>query len=130
MKTGFLNRRTLATAVVASVAAVGSIAGVSFAQGNGTKGNETKSPAATETAQKSQLPASPADGAILAGVHTALQRLVANGTISQHQADAVQRQAAAGSIDPRTLVQSGLVNDAQMRAIGDSLDQVKQAAGN
>jgi hypothetical protein len=125
MSTQLLNRRTLATAAIATIAAVGSVAGVSLAQGDGTK-----SPAVTESTQKSQLPAGPAEGAILPGVHKALERLVANGTIDQHQADAVQQQAAAGSIDPKALVESGLVSDAQMRAIGDSLDQVKQAAGN
>lgn len=125
MTTKLLNRRTLATIAVALVAAVGSVAGVSFAQGSGGS-----SAGAATSATNGKATASPAAGGILAGVHAALERLVASGTISQQQADAVQQQANAGSIDPKTLVQHGVVSDAQMGAIGNSIDQVKRAAGN
>lgn len=121
----YLSRRALATALVAVVAAIGSVAGVSYAQ-DGKPGN----PEPADSAQKSPPSPSPADGGIMAGVHSALQRLVADGTISQQQATAVEQDAAAGSIDPNALVQGGVVNDAQMQAIGTSLDKVKQAAGH
>jgi hypothetical protein len=35
----------------------------------------------------------------------------------------------AGSIDPKTLVASGVVTDPQMRAIAAVIDRVKQAGG-
>ena len=111
-----LTRRVLAGAAVAVAIAAGSVAGTSFAQGNG-------SPPATST------PAAAAPGGILAGVHDALERLVASGTITQAQADVVQQQANAGSIDPKQLVQSGALSDTQMRSVAAAIDQVKQAAG-
>jgi hypothetical protein len=113
-----LNRRVLANVAIAVAVGVGSAAGVGFAQGNG-KG---------DGAGTSTVAASPSNG-ILAGVHGALENLVAQGTISQSQADAVQAQADAGSIDPKQLVDSGVVSDAQMRAVANSIDAVKRAAG-
>jgi hypothetical protein len=109
-------RRVLAGAAIAVSIAAGSVAGTSLAQGNG-------SPPATST------PAAAAPGGILAGVHDALAHLVATGTITQAQADAVQQQANGGSINPKQLVQSGTLGDAQMRTVADAIDQVKQAAG-
>jgi hypothetical protein len=111
-----LNRRVLANIAIAVAVGVGSSAGVSLAQGNG-KGDGTTTVAAR-----------PSNG-ILAGVHGALENLVAQGTISQSQADAVQAQADAGSIDPKQLVDNGVVSDAQMRAVANSIDAVKRAAG-
>jgi hypothetical protein len=119
------NRRTLATITLAAIAGTASAAGVGFAQGSGTSSGAPTSSGAT-----SGTPTSRAPGGILAAVHDALENLVANGTINQQQADAVQQQANAGSIDPKTLVQGGVVSDAQMRAIGNSLDQVKRSFGN
>jgi hypothetical protein len=120
-----LNRHTLTTAAVAVAAAIGSVAGVSYAQGG-----KPGPPTPTNSAQKTVSAPSPADGGIMPAVHDALQRLVAAGTINQQQGTAVEQDAAAGSIDPRALVQSGLVNEAQMQAIGNSLDQVKEAASH
>jgi hypothetical protein len=110
-------RRALVTTAVVVAAAVGSVAGVSLAQG--TSGT----PAASTPA----LPAQ--QGGILGSVHDALARLVAAGTIDQQQADAVQAQANAGSIDPKQLVQSGTLTDAQMRAVGNVIAQVKRGFG-
>ena len=64
---------------------------------------------------------------ILAGVHSALEALVAQGTINQNQANAVQQEADGGSIDPKVLVDRGVVSDAQMRVIAASIDRVKSA---
>ena|SRR2546425_11092097 len=125
MDTRMLNRRTLVTVAVAVLAGTASAAGVGFAQGSGAS---SSAPASTRA--NSGTPAGGAPGGILAAVHGALEKLVAKGTISQQQANAVQQQANAGSIDPNTLLQRGVVSDAQMRAIGNSLDQVKRAAGN
>jgi len=109
-------RNLLAGVVIAVVAGTASAAGVAVAQGNGTTSSV---PTVTTSAP----------GSILAGVHHALEQLVAQGTITQPQADAVQQQADGGSIDPKTLVDSGVVSGAQMRAVANSIDQVKQAAG-
>jgi hypothetical protein len=114
MHNRILTRRVLATAAIAITVAVGSVAGTSLAQGDG-------SPPAAST----PVPSS----GILAGVHDALTGLVDNGTITPTQADAVQLQANAGSIDPNQLVQSGARNDAQMQAVAAAIDQVKQAGG-
>jgi hypothetical protein len=54
---------------------------------------------------------------------------VSQGTINQSQADAVQQQVEAGSVEPKQLVDDGIVTEAQMRAIGNSLDQVKRSFG-
>jgi hypothetical protein len=112
------SRRLLGTVAVALVVGVGSAAGVGFAQDGGSK------PAAS-TSVSSTHPATD----VLAGIHDGLAGLVASGTIDQQQADAVQSQADAGSIDPKTLVSSGVVSDSQMRAIAQVIDQVKQAGG-
>ena len=115
MNNRILTRRTLATTAIAVTVAVGSVAGTSLAQGNGG------SPANTVAAA--------APGGILAGVHNALARLVANGTITQTGANAVQQQANAGSINPKQLVQSGALSDAQMQIVAASIDELKRAAG-
>ena len=114
-----LNRQTLATTTIAITAAIGSIAGVSLAQGNG--GNSPATTVATQPAPDAQR------GGILAGVHQILASLVANGTINQQQADAIQTQANAGSIDPKQLVQNGVVSDAQMRSVAARIDQLKES---
>ena len=114
-----LNRQTLATTTIAITAAIGSIAGVSLAQGNG--GTSPTTTVATQPAPHAQ------PGGILAGVHQILASLVANGTINQQQADAIQAQANAGSIDPKQLVQDGVVSDAQMRAVAAQIDQLKRS---
>lgn len=116
MHNRILTRRVLASAAIAVGIAAGSVAGTSLAQGNG-------SPPAAST------PAAASPGGILAGVHDALAHLVATGTITQAQADAVQQQANRGSIDPKQLVQSGALGDTQMHAVADAIDQVKQAGG-
>jgi hypothetical protein len=113
-----LSRRTLANVALAAAVSAGSVAGVGLAQGGGAPATvSTPSPAAV-------LP-----GGILAGVHDVLAGLVASGTITQLQADAVQGQVDAGSIDPKQLVESGALSDAQMHAVADVIDQVKKASG-
>ena len=109
-----LSHRTLATAAIAVAVSIGSVTGVSLAQGN------DPTPAASTPSAATASP-----GGILAGVHLVLAGLVADDTIDQQQADAVQSQADAGSIDPKQLVQSGTVADTQMRAIAAKIDQLK-----
>lgn len=114
-----LNRRALATVAIAIAAAGGSVAGVSLAQGNG-------SPPPADT--QSVAPARPAG--ILAGVDRILSGLVAAGTITRQQADAVGNEANAGSIDPKQLVQSGVLSQEQMQTVGDRIDQLKRGYSN
>ncbi len=111
------SRRLLASVAVVAAAGVASAAGVGFAQDGGA-GPAASTPAATPSVPN-----------VLAGVRDGLAGLVAQGTIDQQQADAVQQEADAGSVDPKTLVASGVVNDAQMHAIADVIDRVKQAGG-
>jgi hypothetical protein len=109
-----VSRRILATAAIAVAVSTGSIAGVGLAQGNDPAPSLSTPSAATVS-----------PGGILAGVHQVLAGLVADGTIDQQQADAVQSQADTGSIDPKQLVQSGTLTDSQMHAIAGKIDQLK-----
>lgn len=54
-------------------------------------------------------------------------RLQRTGLIDAAQASAVDRQIAASSIDPNDLVASGVVDEAQMQAIGSAVDAAKAA---
>jgi hypothetical protein len=108
-----LRRPLLAAAASALIAGTVSFAAFSYAQ----SGSAIPSTVA------------PAPGGILVGVHKALEDLVTNGSITQAQADAVQHQASAGSIDPKALVEAGTLTDAQMRLVANAIDQVKQNDG-
>jgi hypothetical protein len=116
MRNPLPNRRLLGWVVIAVAVGTVSVAGVSFAQDKVSTGGSPPAGAA-------------APRGMLAGVHNALANLVAQGTISQSEADAVQHQADAGSIDPKLLVQSGAISDARMRIVADRLDQLKRAGG-
>jgi hypothetical protein len=65
-------------------------------------------------------------GALNEEFHAALQALVADGTISQTQANTIREHGDTGSIDPRELVRDGVVSAAQMRTVADRLDDVKR----
>ena len=106
--------RTILTIVASAIAASTlSIAAVNYAGEGG---------AATSTAAKSG-----SAGSILPGVRGVLKSLVDQGHITQAQADAVQRQADTGRIDPKALVQSGVITDAQMHLVANGIEQVKLA---
>lgn len=79
----------------------------------------------TGAARPAVAASTPARGAILSQVHAALQALVSDGTISQAQADAVQREADHGAIEPWTLIAHHTLTVAQMRVVGDRIDHVK-----
>lgn len=109
-----ISRRALAAVAVTVTAAVGSVAGISVAQGTGSPATVTTSTPSGSTV------------GILARVHGILAGLVTAGTINEHQADAVQAQADAGSIDPKQLVQQGILMEAQMREIANQIDELKR----
>jgi hypothetical protein len=81
----------------------------------------------TTTPTAVHQPAARPGGSVTQNAYLALQALVTQGTINQSQADAVQRQVQAGSVDPKTLVDSGTLNNDQMRQVADTLDAVKRA---
>jgi hypothetical protein len=101
-------------AIIASAVAAGtlSMAAVSYASEGGAASPATQTGSA---------------GSILPGVHGVLRNLVDQGRITQAQADAVQRQADTGTIDPKTLVQSGVITDRQMHLVANGIEQVKLA---
>jgi hypothetical protein len=68
-----------------------------------------------------------AHGNITQNAYRAVEALVAQKIITQAQADAVQRQVVAGSVDPKTLVDSGTLSNDQMRQVANSLTAVKRA---
>jgi hypothetical protein len=106
-------RTILAIAASAVAASTLSLAAVSYAGDGG---------AATSPAAKAV-----SAGSILPGVRGVLKSLVGQGRITQAQADAVQRQADTGTIDPKVLVQSGVITDAQMHLVANGIEQVKLA---
>jgi hypothetical protein len=68
-----------------------------------------------------------ADGRLHAAVEAALEGLVREGTIDQHQAEVIDAQVNTGSVDPGELVARGVVSEAQMRAVADALGEVKRS---
>jgi hypothetical protein len=64
---------------------------------------------------------------IVTQARAALERLVADGSIEQAEADVVLRDVIAGSVDPVALVRAGEVSSAHMPAINDALIAVKRA---
>ena len=59
--------------------------------------------------------------------YRALEALATRKIITQSQADAVQRQVLAGSVDPKALVDAGILSNDQMRQVANSLAAVKRA---
>ena len=86
----------------------------------------TASPTATAALKAAPPADTNAAAGFAAAARSALDQLVANGTINQSQADALDQQLATGDID-EALVSSGLVTDAQMQAVGNALGQVKRS---
>ena len=106
-------RTTLAIIASAVAASTFSLAAVNYAG----EGGAATSPTAKSGSAESILP----------GVRGVLKSLVSQGRITQVQADAVQRQADTGRIDPKVLVQSGVITDAQMHLVANGIEQVKLA---
>jgi competence protein ComGC len=106
---------------------------LSFAQsmGGGRGSNESNGPgtgaggSAKANGQGTETEA--ASDRIQAAFKQALQGLVSSGTITQHQADVINNQVDAGSIDSEQLVSSGVVSQSQMNAVDNALGQVKRS---
>jgi competence protein ComGC len=79
---------------------------------------------------KSPADAQAADSRVQAAAKAALDGLVSNGTITQHQEDVIDAQVNAGTVDPQQLVSSGVISGSQMSAVNHALIQVKQSFAN
>jgi hypothetical protein len=103
----------------------------SFAGGPGGAGNGNIASPSGKT-PSSTADSEAADARVQAAATAAVQGLVTAGTINRHQADAIDNQIDAGTVDPNSLVASGLLSQAQMQAVNNALIQVKQsfAAGS
>jgi hypothetical protein len=112
-------RRLAAVAATAVLVATATVAGVAFAASGGDHPASTKAPTASAAAR--------APDAVVRAARTALQRLVADGTINQTQADAIERHVVAGFVDPAALIADGTVTRTQMLAVAHTLDLVKES---
>ncbi|HEY2056024.1 MAG TPA: hypothetical protein VGH14_18975 [Solirubrobacterales bacterium] len=110
----FLQRSYRLVAGLAIGAALGG-AGMAYAAG----GETTPVPAPSIAAATS--------GGILADIGSTLDRLVERNVITATQADAIQRQAGSGSIDPKVLTEQGVVTPAQMEAVAAAIGAVKSS---
>jgi hypothetical protein len=111
-------RRPAALGIIVVLVATATAAGVAFASGG-------DHPAGHKA--HAQSAGSRAPDAITHAAQAALGRLVADGTINQAQAAAIQRQVVAGSVDPAALVAAGTVTESQMHAVANALGQVKRS---
>jgi hypothetical protein len=109
----------LATGALLITTAAAGAAHVAFA--------DTSNPSSVHPDQAATSAAGPG-GTTENAFRAAVEALVTRGVINQSQADAVQRQVLAGSVDPEALVAGTLSND-QMRQVAESLRAVKWAAG-
>jgi hypothetical protein len=112
-------RRLAANGLIVLVVAAGAGAGVALANGGGGKNGGTL----TDTSTTKAAPAT--NGEVPHQFIDAVQALVANGTISQSQADTIEAQVRTGGMDSEQFVQSGLLTQAQMDAVNGALRTVK-----
>jgi hypothetical protein len=94
----------------------------SFGPGGANAGEGDKGGGGSRTDESSGAPAG-----IVQAADAAMQQLVADGTIDQAQARAVDAAVASGSVDPAALVSNGTLSQAQMTAVAHRLDAVKQS---
>ena len=113
----FSTRRLAAHGTIALIVATATAAGVAFADSSGGHPAGAKAPVSNGGSR--------ASAAIAQGVRTALDRLVASGTIDQAQANVIEQHAVAGSVDPQALVAAGTLTQAEMQAVASALDEVK-----
>jgi hypothetical protein len=98
----------------------------SFAPGGpGGEGTGVKSPSEKKGGGTSDTAA--ADARLHAAVEAALERLVRGGAIDQHQAEVIDGQIDAGSLNPEELVQHGVLSEAQMQVVANALAEAKRS---
>jgi len=84
--------------------------------------------AAADGAKTANSRPAPARSVVVAAT-AGVGRLVDDGTITRQQADSIDRQITTGSIDPKQLVDGGIVTEPQMRAVADVITAVKRSGG-
>lgn len=118
--------RPRAAAAIAGLLAVAVLAG---GAGIAAAGGGSKADAASVTdkpaTDKPHAPDPGVSPGLLAETQRALDALVADGTIDQSQADAVQSRVASGSIDTTEVVASGVLDETQMQRVNDVLRTIK-----
>lgn len=132
MLTSRISRRrgTAAIAGVLAVTALAGGAGIASAGNGSPKGDAAAAKAAASGEHKQGVgppttgdPGVPQD--LLAATRRGLDALVADGTIDQSQADAVQSRVASGTVDTSEVISSGVLNEAQMARVNDVLRAIK-----
>lgn len=116
-------RRLAAHATIAVLVGTGTAAAVALA---GSGGGRPLADSGPIPAVNTALAPNP----IALAASVALDRLVANGTIDQAQADTIEQQVEAGSLDPPVLIDAGTVNQGQMQAVAEALAQVKRSTSS
>ena len=111
-------RRVIAGTGVATVIVAGAIAGSAIA--NNAASASTRPSAGAPGAHAAR-------GSVIAGADAGIERLVAENALSRAQGDAIEQQINAGSVDPKQLVDSGVVTDPQMRVAANAIAQAKRA---
>jgi hypothetical protein len=112
------SRRRIVVVTTAAAITAGSLGPVALASGDRSHHPAKHGARATEGA-----------GPAARDAVAAMQRLVRGGIIEQRQANMVERQINTGSVDPQTLVGTGIVTERQMQAIANAIDQVKRSFG-
>jgi hypothetical protein len=112
-------RRLLVNGAIAITVAAATSAGVALAGSGGSGSSPTQAVTTADTGN-----------GVNNEFHQALQSLVADGTISQAQADVIREQGDTASVDPRALVANGVVTAAQMSKVAARLDGVKRDLEN
>jgi signal transduction histidine kinase len=74
-----------------------------------------------------EMPVSETQGTGPLAGKLSVARLVRERKIDQRQADVIDAQIDAGSVDPKELVQRGVVSEAQMPAVLNAIDSVKRS---
>ena len=119
--------RRRAAAAIAGLLAVAVLAGGAGIAAAGDGSSKADAVSATDKPAVSK-PIAPDPGVppgLLAETRGALGELVADGTIDQGQADAVQSRVASGSVDTTEVVASGVLDEAQMQRVNDVLRTIK-----
>jgi hypothetical protein len=90
----------------------------------------TSASLASATKASSESQTARANAALHAAAEEAVRGLVREGTIDQYEAEVIDRQIDAGSVNPGELVARGVVSESQMRAVETVLAEVKRSFGN
>jgi len=115
--------RTRTARIAAAIGLLGALAGAGvFGQAALASGSHARARDRSSSAQTAS-----ANADLHAAAQQAVQGLVTGGTINQQQAEAIDDQIDAGTVDPGQLVSSGVVSQSQMTTVAGALAQVKRS---